>query len=185
MINKIKKHSFFIKHKKYFRFLFFCFVGVSAFAIDWSFFNLFYKFGVTFVIANTMSWIISMIFNFSVNRNITFSARGYSLKNQIVKWLSVYGIAFLIRINLARLVLGFLGETSLNANIAFFSGILISIPIAFFGSLFWAFKKSDYLYFPEKELTFISKSSKKVFRKLLKFTLPEGFIHSTGSSFIL
>ena len=81
-----------------------------------------------------------MIFNFTINRNFTFSARQKSLKKQIPKWLIVHLVAFLARGGVSKLVLIVLGESLLNANIAFFIGVAISIPIAFMGSLLWAFK---------------------------------------------
>jgi len=123
------------------KFAMFCFVGGLAFLIDWSFFNLFYGLGFLFEIAIVFSWMISMVFNFSINRNITFSARGFDIKKQILKWVLVYLIAFLARLGGSKLVLILLGETIFNANIAFIVGIIISIPISFLGSLLWAFKK--------------------------------------------
>lgn len=140
---KIKQHHLFIKYKKYFRFLFFCVVGITAFLIDWAIFNLFYKLTEFFILSLIFGWCISMIFNFSVNRNITFSARGYLIKKQLSKWIIIYLIAFLTRIIIGRLVLFILGGGVLNANIAYFAGVLISIPIAFFGSLLWVFKKRN------------------------------------------
>jgi len=85
MIKKIRENSFFIKNKKYFRFLSFCAVGAIAFIIDVSFFNLFYKIGISFVFSNTLSWFISMIFHFALNRNITFSAIFSSIIKQMIK----------------------------------------------------------------------------------------------------
>ena len=117
-------------------------VGVCAFVIDWGFFNLFYSITEIFIFSLSLGWIISMFFNFTVNRNITFSARGFSIKKQAFRWLIVYFIAFLARMILGKSILFFIGENPLNANIAFFAGLLVSIPISFLGSLFWAFKKN-------------------------------------------
>ncbi len=125
-----------------YKFLIFCLIGGFAFLIDFGFFNLFYYFGIGFVVAATFSWIISMVFNFIINRNVTFSARGYSVKQQILKWIVVYFIAFLVKIGSGKLLLFFIGENALTANIAFIFGLAISIPISFFGSLLWAFRKS-------------------------------------------
>lgn len=141
MIKKIKSHPLFVKHKKYIRFIFFCFVGGTGFLLDWSFFNLFYHLIGNFVTSNILSWCIGVFYSFSVNRNITFSARGHCLKKQIPKWLFVYLIAFLVRISWGKALLFFVNETTLTANIATITGIIIAIPISFFGSLFWAFKK--------------------------------------------
>lgn len=131
----------FIKNH-FLKFTIFSFVGFGAFLIDWMFFNLIYKVSSWFIFSLSIGWIISMIFNFTMNRNITFSAKGFSIKKQVSRWLLVYFIAFLTRAGSGTLILYFIGENTLNVNIAFFSGLAISIPISFLGSLLWVFKKS-------------------------------------------
>jgi len=131
----------FIKNH-FWRFNFFCIIGLTAFLIDWGFFNLFYKITSWFIFSMTLGTIISMIFNFNINRNITFKARGHCIKKQIIRWLIVYIIAFLTRVFSGKLILFLIGESILTANIAFLTGVIIAIPISFFGSLFWAFKKT-------------------------------------------
>jgi len=127
------------------KFIIFCMVGFGAFLIDWSFFNLFYWLGLGFVISVTLGTGISMIFNFSINRNFTFGARGFMISRQILRWLSVYFFAFLSRVAFGKLILTIVPETALTANLAYLAGIAIAIPIDFLGSLLWAFKKEDKL----------------------------------------
>src|SRR3989344_4209167 len=122
-----------------FKFLVFCIIGTLATLSDFLFFNLFYFFELGFVVSITLAWIISMTFNFTINRNITFSARKFSIKGQIPRWLTLYAVAFLSRVIIGKSVLYFLGDTPLNANIAFLSGLIVSVPLSFFGSLFWVF----------------------------------------------
>ena len=141
LIKRIKGSRKKIKH--FLRFGFFCFIGGASFLIDWSFFNFFYNFGISFVVAVTLSFCISMIFNFSVNRNITFSARGQRVRRQIYRWLIIYFIAFLIRVGSGKVILILLGESLFVANIAFIIGVVLAIPVSFFGSLLWAFKKEE------------------------------------------
>lgn len=124
------------------KFIVFGFVGVGAFIIDWVSFNLFYRISSWFILSLSLGWIISMIFNFTINRNITFSARSFSIRKQAFRWLIVYFIAFLARAGLGKSILFLIGESPLNANIAFLAGIFVSIPISFLGSLLWAFKKN-------------------------------------------
>ncbi len=123
------------------KFVIFCFVGFGAFLISWIFFNIIYKISSRFVFSMIISAIISMIFNFNVNRNLTFSARGHSIKKQVIRWLIVYVVSISINISVAKLVLLALGESLLNVNIAFLAGVAVGIPIGFLGSLLWAFKK--------------------------------------------
>ena len=125
------------------KFIIFCFIGLGAFLIDWLFFNIIYSIVPWFISSRILSALISMIFNFNMNRNITFSARGYSVKKQLVKWIVVYSVAIGANAILGKFVLKFLGESLLNANIAFFAGLAVSIPISFLGSLLWAFNKKD------------------------------------------
>jgi len=125
----------------FWKFVFFCFIGLCAFLIDIGFFNLFYRTSLNFIPSRVLAIFLSMIFNFTMNRNITFSARGYSFKKQIPKWLLLHITAMLINVGAGKLTLIIFGENLLMANIAVFIGVTLSIPITFFGSLFWAFKK--------------------------------------------
>jgi len=88
-----------------------------------------------------MGWVVSMIFNFTTNRNLTFKAGKKPLNRQLIKWLTVYFGVFLIRLLVSKGSLVLLGESEFNVNIAFFLGILVSIPFSFLGSLLWAFRK--------------------------------------------
>ena len=133
IIGFIKKH--------FWTFGIFSLVGIMAFVIDWVIFNLFYKLTSIFILSLSFGWATSMVFNFTINRNVTFSARGFSIKFQALRWLLVYFIAFLARGGLGKLIIIIIGESPLNVNIAFFAGIAISIPISFFGSLLWVFKR--------------------------------------------
>lgn len=126
--------------KLFSKFMVFCIVGFFAFLIDWVFFNAFYLTGIGFVSSKIVSAGISMVFNFGVNRNFTFSSKT-SVKKSLFKWLIIYIIAISANIILGKTVLNILGENILNVNIAYFAGILVAIPIAFLGSLLWAFKK--------------------------------------------
>ena len=132
----------FIKNH-FWKFVLFSFIGFCAFLIDWAFFNLFYKLTTRFIFSRINSAILSMIFNFSINRNVTFSARGHSVKKQIKKWLAVYSIALFANVTFGKFILILFGETLMTANIAFLLGILIAIPISFLGSLLWVFRKSN------------------------------------------
>ena len=125
------------------KFVIFCLVGFSAFLIDWLIFNIIYWISSEFIFSKIISAIFSLTFNFNMNRNLTFSARGAAVKKQIIRWIIIYGISVSVNIAVGKLVLVILGENLLNANIAFFAGIAIAIPIGFFGSLLWAFKKNN------------------------------------------
>ena len=75
-----------------------------------------------------------------MNRNLTFKAKKTKVKNQIWKYGIVYFVSQGINLLVSVLMNNLLGEGVLQANIAFVTGIAISIPFSFFGSLLWAFK---------------------------------------------
>jgi putative flippase GtrA len=128
-------------YKLLLKFIFFCFVGAGAFLVDWLFFNIFYGLGLGFILSIGIAWLISMTFNFTINRNITFRAGEHALSSQLVKWLGIQSVSFLARAVAGKTTLLIIGESVLNANIAFVAGLAVSIPINFFGSLLWAFRK--------------------------------------------
>ena len=125
-----------------FKFIVFCVIGAGACLMDWIFFNIFYSFGFGFIVSIGLAWIISMTFNFTTNRKVTFSASKFSIRGQLPKWLFIYFIAFLARVIIGEWIIRVIGESSLNANIAFLAGLLVSVPTSFFGSL-WVFKKKN------------------------------------------
>ncbi len=135
VIELIKEH--------YLKFIIFCFVGGTASLIHMLFFNIFrFWLGVSFILSLFAGVFFSIVWNFSMNRNITFSARGYSIKKQLLRYAAVYSISIGANIITALTIESILGGGVLQENIATMGGIAVSIPISFFGSLLWAFKKN-------------------------------------------
>jgi putative flippase GtrA len=123
------------------KFVLFCIVGGLAFLIDIGFVNLFFFFGLPFPIARAFSIFLALVFNFFVNRNFTFGAGDKLIRKQIGPYMVVYVIANLINLFSSILIVDLVGESILNINLASFIGTAISIPISFFGSLIWVFKR--------------------------------------------
>lgn len=119
----------------------FCATGGVATLLDMLFFNLFFITTSMFVLSRIGGIFISMIFNFSSNRNITFRAKNEKAKNQAWKFVIVYAISMSANVFVGKLVLFLLSDSLLSANIAALSGLAISIPLSFFGLMFWVFKK--------------------------------------------
>jgi len=122
------------------KFIVFCLVGGTAALIDLLFFNLFFFVYSNFILSRILSISIAIIYNFFMNRNITFSAKRYSLKKQIFKYIFVYILAGIINLLVGITLINLFGEGVVQANIAAVAGIIISIPFSFFGSLLWVFK---------------------------------------------
>ncbi|MBT4135738.1 GtrA family protein [archaeon] len=144
-----------MKKKEMLRFVIFCFVGGSSALVHMIVFNIFLfilalkgnfqGISFNFIVATIMATSVAIIYNFSMNRNITFSAKGHPIKKQFLKFLVVYGISISINFLVSFSIIRLIGETTLNSNIATFSGIIASIPFSYFGSLLWAFKKKEEL----------------------------------------
>jgi putative flippase GtrA len=119
----------------------FCTNGGIATLIDLIFFNIFFLISSLFVISRIGGILVSMIFNFSFNRKVTFKATNKKASNQIPKFLILYAISMTSNVLVGKLVLTLLNGSILSANIAALSGLAVSIPISFIGSMFWVFKK--------------------------------------------
>jgi len=140
-----------MRYKEFLRFIFFCFVGGTSALIDMIVFNVFFFIGTPFIICRILAPCIAIIYNFSMNRNITFGGRGHAIRGQMARYAVVYSLAIGVNLVVSILVLWVLGENTLNANIAAVSGIIVSIPISYLGSLLWAFRKR-----PPKEEVIVS-----------------------------
>ncbi len=129
------------------KFIIFCFVGGIATLIDFIVFNLFaYILGDGLLIpqiSRVLGIGISMVWNFTMNRNITFKAREGKIRFQLPKWLTVYGITALINLIIFTLIINQTGNSLIGRNIAFIFGTVVSIILNFLGSLFWTFKNRN------------------------------------------
>jgi len=140
-LNIFEKMSFFII-LNFSKFLMFCFVGGTSALIHLTLFNFFrFWVGLGFLISLVLAILISIVYNFSMNRNITFSARGHSIKKQLPRYLIIYGLSIGTNIITALIINSILGAGAVQENMAAIGGIILSIPISFLGSLLWAFKK--------------------------------------------
>ncbi len=126
--------------KKFPKFVAFCFVGILAFIIDIGSFNIFLGLGLSFILSRPLAILVSMVANFTINRNFTFSAREGKIHHQAWRYMAVYTIASLANVLVGWLIVSYFGETVFVSNIAAILGIIIQGPISFFGLLFWVFK---------------------------------------------
>ncbi|MBU2562388.1 MAG: GtrA family protein [Nanoarchaeota archaeon] len=139
--------------KNFWRFVIFCFIGVSSALVDLIVFNIlmfFFNFEVfikgvsfNFIISTIIATCVAVIYNFNMNRNITFSAKHGSLKKQLFRYTIVYGVAISVNFLVSFSVVALVGETIIKNNFARIIGIAVSIPISYLGSLLWTFKKDE------------------------------------------
>lgn len=140
-LNIFERISFFIV-LNFTKFLTFCFVGTTSFLVDLVTFNIFFFLNLPFFVCRIIATIVGITYNFSMNRNITFKAKG-SVKKHFSRYIIVYSVTAIVGFTTSLIVFNILGDGTLNANLASIAGIIVSIPISFLGSLFWAFKKSE------------------------------------------
>jgi putative flippase GtrA len=123
------------------KFFVFCLVGATAAFVDLGIFNLLFYFEVYFVLCRVLAICTAWAYVFIVNRNFTFNSRENIVNKQILKFFMVYSIAMFVSVAVSYLVLIILGQNIINGNVASVVGIIVGIPITFFGSIFWIFKK--------------------------------------------
>jgi len=146
-----------IEIKGFWKFVVFCFVGGTSALIHFTIYVLFFEYilkslinvnilifgaSINHIIAYIMGVAVSIVYNFSMNRNITFNAKHERVKKQLPKYLSVYAISIGVGFVVSIVIINFIGENGINPLIATAAGILASIPISFLGSLLWTFRKN-------------------------------------------
>ncbi len=125
------------------RFLFFCLVGGTGALIELISFNVFHIF-FNFALSKLFGLILALSFNFSVNRNITFSASSGKKKKQILKYIIVYSLSISLNYLVSVSFNNFLNDGFFYSNLSVILGILAGLPINFFGSLYWVFNEVHY-----------------------------------------
>lgn len=126
------------------RFILFFFVGITSTLMSLLLFNLFFALNLSFTLSLLFSLLSSVVYNFSMNRSLTFSAGKGILKEQVWKYSIVYSIAHGTNFIVSHIAEGLLGGGTLMANISVVIGIAVSIPLSFFGYLLWAFKNKKF-----------------------------------------
>jgi len=122
-------------------FIIFCTIGATAAFLDLLIFNLFFYFNLGFIFSRIIAIASAWVFVFSLNRNLNFKSRGKIIKNQFPKFATLYLFAMLINVLTGYLIVYFFGESTIVGNLASVIGIIIQIPITFFGSMFLVLKE--------------------------------------------
>jgi glycosyltransferase involved in cell wall biosynthesis len=138
---KVILNSFKDLYKLKKKFLLFCFVGFTSAFISLIIFNILLKLSLTFNQSIIIGTLSSAIYNFFMNRKLTFSATDIPVKKQIVKYAVIYSVAQGAQMLAGIITKNILGGGTVMSNIAVMVGIAISIPISFLGSLLWTFKR--------------------------------------------
>mgnify|MGYP001597354491 CR=1 FL=1 len=137
---KVILSSFWDLYKIKKTFIRFFFVGATSSLMSILLFNLFFALKLSFTLSLLFSLLSSIIYNFSMNKYLTFSAGKGMLKEQIWKYAVVYSIAHGTNFIVSNIANRLLGGGTIMANVSVLIGIAVSIPFSFFGYLLWVFK---------------------------------------------
>lgn len=142
---KVILNSFKDLYKLKKKFLIFCFVGGTSSLVSLIIFNLLFWIKIGFVQCVILGIFSALLYNFFMNRSLTFKAGEVSIKKQWWKHGIVYFVSQSINLGTSMIMVSLLGGGTLKANLAVITGIAMSIPFSFFGSLLWTFKKQKHL----------------------------------------
>jgi len=123
----------------------FCFVGLTSALVSLIVFNAFLVLGLSFSISVILGILSSIIYNFLLNRTITFDAKSFPIKKQVLRYGFVYAFSQSVNFLVSSFSKFLLGGGTFKSNLAVLIGIVFSIPFSFLGSLLWAFKKQKHL----------------------------------------
>lgn len=126
------------------KFVSFCTVGGIASLVELGIFNIVFLLDNPFLISKIAGIFFALSFNFIVNRRFTFLDHNGKKKKQIPKFIIVYILTISVNLAASTIMNNILPGGDLYANIAAASGIIVSIPISFFGSLKWTFRNNGH-----------------------------------------
>lgn len=120
------------------QFVKFIFVGILNTIVGYGTYSILLFFKINYIIANTISTIIGILFSYLLNKKITFNNTKTNKKTPF-KFVSVYIISYVVgTINLALLVKHY----NANKYIAGFINLFITTFISWFGHKYFSFKES-------------------------------------------
>jgi len=123
------------------KFILFCLAGGIGVITEIIFFNLFYFYYPFFAFAKAASLSIALSLNFFINRNVTFLAKSEQKRKQVPRYIIVYAIAISINFLVSMIMSNFLDGSIISENLSTISGILAALPITFFGSQYFIFRR--------------------------------------------
>lgn len=130
MINKIKE-LFKIQQIR------FLFVGGLNTIVGYGSFALLIFFGLNYLIANTISYIIGVIHSYLWNKNFTFKSKNKSI-SEVIRFIFVYIVNYLIGLGVLYILVDKIG---LDKYLAGALNLIITTLISWFGHKYFSFKQ--------------------------------------------
>ena len=119
------------------QFIKFCIVGLSNTAVNFAVYYTIIFFGVNYLFANALAFIVSVINAFFWSKKFVFKESGKSVAKQLAKVYASYGITFLLSMGTLFLMVDILG---ISEYIAPLINLCITVPLNFLLNKYWAFK---------------------------------------------
>lgn len=118
------------------QFLKFCIVGVSNTAIGLGTYYLFLWMGFHYMIANILSWIISVFNAFYWNNKYVFTSKSSRVQSLCRTYIS-YGASFVLGVGLIFILVELMKISEVVAPLII---LIVTIPLNFLMNKFWAFR---------------------------------------------
>lgn len=119
------------------QFIKFGIVGLSNTLISLAVYYTLVYFGVQYIVANTLGFIISVINAYYWNNKYVFKKSNESNLKSMIKTFISYGTTFVLSTILLVMMVDYL---NISQNIAPILNLVITIPLNFLLNKFWAFK---------------------------------------------
>lgn len=118
------------------QFLKFCIVGLSNTVISLAVYYIILYFGVHYVIASILSFIISVLNAYYWNYKYVFNTKSDILKS-LIKTYTSYGFSYVLSTTLLIILVEYYNISEFLAPILV---LVITVPLNFILNKFWAFK---------------------------------------------
>ena len=119
------------------QFIKFGIVGVSNTLIGWAFYYSLIFFGVHYLLANLIGFVIATLNSFYWNRKYVFKQTDGKKSTQLIKVFASYGFTLFLSTTMLFLIVDIIG---LSEFIAPLISIIVTVPLNFMLNKFWAFR---------------------------------------------
>jgi putative flippase GtrA len=119
----------------------FLFIGAAAAGIYFGLLALFLEgFHLDYRISVSAAYVLTVTFHFLSNRHLTFRARGYEITPQVVRYLIVVGVNYVLTLAVVFVVVEILQSNT-------YIGVALSVPVtvifSYVASKVWVFGVSS------------------------------------------
>ena len=118
---------------------YFVVIGTIGVSIDYIIYTFILNF-LSIDISKTLGFVSGALFNFFMNRKITFSVSDV-VERRLLKFFLLYCLTLYLNVTINKVAANFFISNTFNIQIAFILATSVSTVINFIGQKFWVFKK--------------------------------------------